>query len=119
MKRGNRVQITDYGWLHEQDNDKIIRENGEDVLLVQEKGYNTYNKRPDAECAAATQWWTENQTMWTDVRDVWDEVYNNAVELKLEKKVDDKMLYEHLFYGGKIWEKEEIKELIQSYKIQK
>ena len=119
MKRGNRVQITDYGWLHEQDNDKIIRENGEDVLLVQEKGYNTYKKRPDAECAAATQWWTENQTMWTDVRDVWDEVYNNAAELKLEKKVDDKMLYEHLFYGGKVWEKEEIKELIQNYTIQK
>ncbi|MFB0938546.1 MAG: hypothetical protein QMB29_06395, partial [Urechidicola sp.] len=28
MSRGNTVQITDYGWLHEQDNDKIIREVG-------------------------------------------------------------------------------------------
>ncbi len=119
MKRGNRVQVMDYGWLHEQDNDKIIRENGADVLLVQEKGYNTYKKRPDSDCQAATKWWAENQTMWTDVRDVWDEQYKNAVELKLEKKVDDKMLYEHLFYGGKTWNKEEIEVLIESYKIQK
>lgn len=118
MKRGNRVQITDYGWLHEQDNDKIIRENGEEVLLVQEKGYNTYKKRPDAECEAATQWWAENQNMWMDVRDAWDVQYQNAVELKLEKKVEDKMLYEHLFYSGKTWNKEEIEALIDRYVVQ-
>lgn len=119
MKRGNRIIITDNGWLHEQDNDKIIRENDQDILLVQEKGYNSYKKRPDADCAAAREWWTANQNTWTDVRDVWDEVYSDAVELKLEKKVDDKMLYEHLFYGGKTWTKDEIKTLINSYTIQK
>src|SRR5690606_37643415 len=58
MKRGNRVHITPYGWLHEQDNDKIIRKDGhEDVLLVQEKGYNTYEKRKESECNPAIEWW--------------------------------------------------------------
>lgn len=26
MLRGNRHEITDYGWMHEQDNDKMIRQ---------------------------------------------------------------------------------------------
>ena len=60
MMRGNHIEITDEGWLHEQDNDKVIRENGkEDVLLVQEKGYNVYRKVADEKCKAATDWWKQ------------------------------------------------------------
>jgi len=61
MMRGNRQEITEYGWLHDQDNSKIIRESGkEDVLLAKEKGYNTYVKVEDSRCAAAQNWWKEN-----------------------------------------------------------
>ncbi len=39
----SRHEIKDYGWLHDQDNDKIIREQGkEDLIIAKEKGYNTY-----------------------------------------------------------------------------
>ncbi len=42
LKRTNCINITDSGYVHEQDNQKIIRTNGTDKLLVEEKGLNTY-----------------------------------------------------------------------------
>lgn len=118
MKRGNRIQITDYGWLHEQDNDKIIRNaEDKDVLLVQEKGYNTYKRRPDQDCKAAQDWWAENKMMWEGVRDTWADIYDRKIPLHLHVKVEDKRLYEHLFYDTKSWDKSEVKDLIAQYII--
>lgn len=98
MMRGNRQEITEYGWLHEQDNDKVIREDGaEDVLLVQEKGYNIYTKVADEKCQVARDWWKEHKGYWADVRAVWDEVYAREGALTLKRAVDDKPLFMHLF----------------------
>lgn len=117
MKRGNRVQIKSDGWLHEQDNDKIIRTDTADVLLVQEKGYNTYEKRADVDCVAAQKYWEENKSMWSEVRVVWDDILDDKQDLKLHNKVDDKRLYEHLFYSDQEWSKGEIQELVGKYII--
>ena len=98
LVRGNRVKLTDYGWLHEQDNDKIIRTTGEaDELLVQEKGYNTYNKVPDETCKVAKAWWKENNKVWKKINNEWDKVFAKNTEVKLKDKVDGKKLYEYLF----------------------
>ena len=115
MKRGNRVQILDNGWLHEQDNDKIIRTDSSDVLLVQEKGYNTYVRKADKECIGGQKYWKEHSDMWADVRAVWEDVLNDKTDLKLNKKVDGKLLYEHLFFSTNEWQKDEIEELIGKY----
>lgn len=99
--RGNRQEITDFGWVHDQDNAKVIREDGEeDVVLAREKGYNTYVRVPDSRCAAAAAWWEENQEKWALVRAKWDEVYGRKADLVLEEKVDNKPLYKHLFDEG-------------------
>ena len=43
--RRNHHEIFNWGWSHDQDNDKLIREaDKKDVILAQEKGYNTYRK---------------------------------------------------------------------------
>jgi hypothetical protein len=98
MLRGNRQEITDYGWVHEQDNDKIIREDGaEDVLLAQEKGYNTYVKVDDAQCKAAQNWWKENQKFWAKVRKSWDKIYDRDTPLKLAKSIDKQPLFMHMY----------------------
>lgn len=98
MLRGNRQEITEYGWLHEQDNDKVVREDGhEDVLLAQEKGYNVYTKVPDEQCKIAQEWWKSNNKFWGQVRDSWDEVYNREGELTLKKSVEEKPLFMHFY----------------------
>lgn len=115
--RGNRHEITEYGWLHDQDNAKVIRENGkEDVLLAKEKGYNTYVKVDDSRCKAAADWWQENQEKWDLVRTKWNHVYNRNKNLALESKVDNKPLYKYLF-SDDYTNTEAINKIIESFVI--
>ncbi|WP_420400817.1 DUF6607 family protein [Flagellimonas sp.] len=98
MKRGNRQEITSYGWVHEQDNDKIIRKDGKaDVLLAQEKGMNIYKKVEDSKCQLAVDWWNEHKEFWANVRDSWDQVYDRQGDLTLLKKVDEKPMFMHFY----------------------
>lgn len=84
LKRINRLSITDNGYLHEQDNKKIIRTNGVDQLLAEEKGYNTYKKLPDSQCEIAKAYWTKNKTFWVKVKAAWDNYLatHNTISLK-------------------------------------
>ncbi|MEL1241302.1 DUF6607 family protein [Flavobacterium flavipallidum] len=98
LKRRNIHEITSTGWIHEQDNDKIIRDNnGKDVVLAQEKGFDVYTKVADSKCIAAQKWWTENKALWKNVRSKWDSVFAQNKDLNLEEKVDKKTLFSHLF----------------------
>ncbi|MFT6934230.1 MAG: hypothetical protein ACJAUQ_000615 [Maribacter sp.] len=113
--RGNRHEITDNGWVHDQDNAKIIRkENAEDVVLAMEKGYNTYVKVPDSRCQAAADWFTKEHDKWVTVRSKWDEVFARHTDLVLEEKVDNKVLYKHLFEDN-IQKEKEIADIIESF----
>ncbi|MFC4691305.1 DUF6607 family protein [Dokdonia genika] len=113
--RGNRQEITPYGWVHDQDNSKVVRTaNQEDQVIAKEKGYNTYKRVDDSKCAAAAQWWVDNQEKWALVRTKWDEVYNKNKDLHLEQKVDNKVLYKHLFGEG-YEDQESINQLIESF----
>ncbi|WP_276165377.1 DUF6607 family protein [Zobellia alginiliquefaciens] len=113
--RGNRQEITDYGWVHDQDNDKILRKEGnDDVLIAKEKGYNTYVKVDDSRCAAAAAWWKENAEKWKLVRSKWDKVFDRKTDLHLAEKVDNKVLYKYLF-DDEIVKKKEIEEIIESF----
>jgi hypothetical protein len=116
LMRGNRQEITDYGWVHDQDNTKIIRETGkEDIVLAKEKGYNTYVKVDDSKCAAASQWWKDKDQKWAIVRAKWDEVYGRNKDLVLEEKVDNKPLYKFLFEEEGYEKEAEIDEVIESF----
>lgn len=96
--RRNRHEITTIGWIHDQDNDKIIRREGElDVILAQEKGYNTYTKVDDARCKVAQDWWQQNHQMWKSIRASWENIFRQKQNLSLKAKVDGKPLYRHLF----------------------
>ncbi len=98
MLRGNRQEITNAGWVHEQDNDKILREAGsDDVLIAQEKGWNVYNKVEDTKCAKAKEWWNEHQGFWANVRTSWDGIYDREGSLSLHKSIDKKPLFMHLY----------------------
>ncbi|APD06281.1 hypothetical protein UJ101_00743 [Flavobacteriaceae bacterium UJ101] len=97
MKRRNRQELMDFGWVHEQDNDKILRQNGEEKTIAQEKGWNTYEKVEDAQCKAAQDYWKKNAAFWATVRDVWAETLEKKPNIKLQKKIDNKPLYAEIF----------------------
>ncbi|MWB94575.1 hypothetical protein GON26_09385 [Flavobacterium sp. GA093] len=98
LKRRNIHEITKTGWNHEQDNDKIIRDDaGKDVLIAQEKGLDVYTKVDDSKCLAAQKWWAANNALWKNVRDKWQTVFDRHKNLDLNPKVDNKPLYSLLF----------------------
>jgi hypothetical protein len=113
--RGNRHEITKYGWVHDQDNSKVIREIGkEDFVLANEKGYNTYVKVDDSRCKAASDWWKANNNKWQFVRNKWDEIFSRNTNLSLETKVDNMPLYKHLF-SDEVAEEKVMNTIIESF----
>lgn len=114
--RRNRHEIVDNGWIHDQDNDKVIREEGKaDVVLAQEKGFNTYVKVEESKCKAAQDYWKENEAKWAIVRAKWSEVFARHTNLSLEEKVDNKGLFKYLFDEENYKTAEEINPLIESF----
>ena len=113
--RGNRHEIIDEGWIHDQDNKKIKKDDaGNESVLAHEKGFSTYTKVPDAECKAAVDWWMKNSNKWKMVRDKWDLIYSNNKDLALKSVVDDKKLYSYLF-SPKTDSKNEIDSTIEMF----
>ena len=112
--RGNRHEITNDGWVHDQDNKKIQKDEDSQFVLAHEKGYSTYTKVPDSECKAAVDWWDKNGSKWKMVRDKWDIIYSSNKDLTLKPTVDDKKLYSYLF-SPSIDEKNEIYSTIDMF----
>ncbi len=116
--RTNKHAITKDGWIHDQDNDKVIRKAGqEDILLAQEKGLNTYTKVADDRCKAAQDWWNKNQESWVLVRNKWQEVFNRKHDLELNDKVKDKPLYDYLFAEDFSNKQSDINKTIESFVV--
>ncbi len=96
LKRTNRINIGPAGYLHEQDNQKIVRNQNTDKLLVEEKGHNNYRKIEEKECDAARKYWEENKEYWTKVRKIWEDYINANDVISLKEKIDNKLLHEYL-----------------------
>ncbi len=97
MVRTNRHEITKEGWLHEQDNDKVLRQdNTADFKIASEKGLNFYKKVEDSRCKSAQSWWKENSSFWSEVRKEWNSVFARNKDLNLKKTVNEKPLFMHL-----------------------
>ena len=114
MLRGNRHEIISGGWIHDQDNKKIIRSNSEDEPIAYEKGFSTYTKVDDERCIAAVKWWDKNKLKWKSVRSHWDEIYALKSTIELNETVDGKRLYTLLF-NPSISDEKETKQIIKSF----
>jgi hypothetical protein len=108
LKRTNRLNITDSGYVHEQDNQKIIRANGTDKILVEEKGLNTYKRIDEKQCAAAKEYWQKNQEYWGHVRKVWADYIATHNTVSLKTKIDGKFLHEYLMAMAKEYAEKKI-----------
>jgi hypothetical protein len=101
LKRNNRIVLTADGWIHEQNNQKIIRKDGTDKLLTEERGLNTYKRIDDSKCAAAKAYWEKNKTYWTKVRTTWENYLATHNSIELQDKIDGKVLHDNLFAQAK------------------
>jgi hypothetical protein len=124
MRRHSRMEVfNDGSWALIQDNDKVIRKNGVDKVLVSERGLEKFTKG-SYDASPALKYWERQKHYWADVRKAWDDLYYTQPNLKLADRVDEMKLYSHLFnLGDKVCEKnyvkgsanEEIKKVIISF----
>ena len=114
--RRNRHEIMPFGWVHDQDNDKIIRSKSDsDIVLAKEKGYNTYTKIDDSKCKYGQDWWLENKDKWAIIRSVWEEIYNSGNNLSLKSEVEGVKLYQELFGLKPDVKKSKVKKSLRPY----
>lgn len=90
MRRTNSLHIKDWGWIHEQDNEKVvIHEDRTEKIIVEEKGKNTYTRVDAKRCQKGAEWWEKNKKNWKAVRQVWDEVLLEPGTYKVERRHED------------------------------
>lgn len=115
LVRGNHQEIFDWGWIHDQDNKKVLRKDGvADETIVEEKGLEYYKKVDDAKCIIAQNYWNEYAPLWKSVRQTWDEELAKNKDLSVTPDVEDIFLYKDLM---KLTPKQnkEAKELVKKY----
>lgn len=88
----NRHQLTPNGWIHWQDNTKMMpAEDGSGALVpvVQEYVLNTYERFDGYNVAAAEAYWASTEDYWAAIRAKWDEVgeANGGIRIAQEANV--------------------------------
>lgn len=67
----NRHTLTPSGWIHSQDNRKVVDRDGKKQIIAHEVGLNRYNRTDDVLATQADRWWMENQKVWNPIREFW------------------------------------------------
>lgn len=118
--RGNRHEIVDEGWIHNQDNYKVVKdsESNFEEIIAGEKGFNTYTKLDESKCIIAINWWNDNNAKWSLIRNKWDSIYSKNEDISLNRTVKDKPLFSYLF-DDKVIGKEEIGLIIDKFVVDK
>jgi len=84
----NRHQITPDGWIHWQDNTKMIsaKDGGEAQPVVQEYVLNTYTRFNGYNVAAADAYWEKTRSFWDAVRRKWDAVAESEGGIRIAQE---------------------------------
>lgn len=93
----NRHAITPEGWVHEQDNAKVILSGKTPQTLAHEIGVNTYYRYDDFNVHIATDYWEKTKDFWAGVRDVWQNLAENNPQIGLTMLGEASDLYMQIF----------------------
>ena len=118
MLRGNRHEITKYGWVHDQDNFKLVKdfESDTEVIIASEKGVNKYTRVDESKCKEAINWWDKNDQKWSFVLEKWNSIYSKKNDILLRRTVKNKPLFSFLF-DENVVKRDEIGLIIDSFII--
>ena len=92
----NIQTITPTGWVHEQNNKKVVL-NQNNKVLAKEIGIARYERIKDFDWSAGKDYWMSSYIFWKEVREAWNRKLNNSKNFKLIKKVDGTILFSKLF----------------------
>lgn len=88
----NRHAITPDGWVHEQDNSKLVL--GEKPhILVREIGVNTYLRSDDFPTEVGDEYWQKTAEYWAGVRGIWNAMKASGKPIAVIQKGETERLY--------------------------
>lgn len=88
----NRHTITDWGWVHEQDNSKVIL-SGEPEALAREVAINTYRASDSFDASIATDYWVGTSDFWKAVREEWAAIADEDEQFAITIQGETEPLY--------------------------
>lgn len=88
----NRHAITHFGWVHEQDNSKVIL-TGDPQTLVREVAINTYKRFDDFETHIGNEYWAATEGFWAGIRNEWTRIEAANDQLGLTVQGEPEELY--------------------------
>ena len=94
---GKNIQtITPTGWVHEQNNKKVVL-NENHKVLAKEIGIARYERIKDFDWQAGNEYWQDTQNFWRVVREAWSNKLDNSKFFKLQSEVGGELLFSKLF----------------------
>lgn len=97
MVATNRHVITPDGWVHEQDNYKLVLRDDRKEVLARERGLNRYTKIDHYDFSAGREYWDDTHEFWAAVRNQWTDILESRQRVQLAAQVDNETLWQHLF----------------------
>ena len=119
---GTNIQtITPTGWVHEQNNKKVITAN--QAVLAKEIGIARYERIKDFDWQVGFDYWAETSDYWKRVRNVINNKLDNSSTFKLRPPQNAEPLWSKLFMmadqhiNGEIIQDNDIEEVINNYSL--
>ncbi len=92
IKAINRHVITPNGWVHEEDNSKLVLKNGSQIL-AREIGINSYTRSNEFESTVAYQYLDDTELFWKEIRKIWKKLEDEPNGFRLTLKGEPEELY--------------------------
>jgi len=98
----NRHTILPDGWVHEEDNRKVVLEaEGDGIVpvdtLAREAGVNRYQRLSDYDWSAGERYWQRTAPFWRQVRAAWSEILRRHESVRVAQQADGRSLVMTMF----------------------
>lgn len=98
----NRHTIVPSGWVHEEDNLKVVLDDhgnhaAGQAILAREAGVNRYDRIVGYDWSAGDEYWQRTAPYWQQVREAWQDIYRERENFGLRKHVGKNSLFMVLF----------------------
>tara|TARA_B100000787_G_C16164395_1_gene283079 strand:+ start:165 stop:1208 length:1044 start_codon:yes stop_codon:yes gene_type:complete len=103
----NIQTITPTGWVHEQNNKKVVL-NKNHKVLAKEIGIARYERINDFDWNAGIEYWADTNVFWKEVRDAWNKKLKDSEKFKLLRDVEGTVLFSKIFMMADKYSKGEV-----------
>ena len=93
----NRHTLTPTGWVHEQDNYKLVLGDKENPIIAREVGFNVYDRVDNVDFSKVKKYWKATKEFWAEVREAWAKLRDGKRTVQLKHKWKGRLMFMYMF----------------------